>query len=71
MTAGPDKAALLAAGTDLLNREALYLDERRWADWLSLYQEDCIFWEPAWKTDTDLTNDYIREISIFYFKSRS
>jgi len=71
MTAGPDKAALLAAGTDLLNREALYLDERRWADWLSLYQEDCIFWAPAWKTDTELTNDYIREISIFYFKSRS
>ena len=34
MTVGPDKAALLAAGTDLLNREALYLDERRWADWL-------------------------------------
>ncbi len=71
MTEAADKAALLATGTELLNREALYLDEQRWKDWISLYQEDCIFWAPAWKTDTELTNDHIREISIFYFKSRA
>ena len=71
MTEAADRAALLAAGTELLNCEALYLDEQRWKDWISLYQEDCIFWAPAWKTDTELTNDHIREISIFYFKSRA
>lgn len=71
MSATVDRAALLAAGTELLNREALYLDERRWDDWIALFQEDCIFWAPAWKTDTELTDDHVREISIFYFKSRA
>lgn len=71
MTGPVDRAALLAAGTDLLNREGLYLDDRRWDDWIALFQEDCEFWAPAWKTDTALTDDPIREISIFYFKSRA
>lgn len=71
MTEGADKAALLAAGTEVLNREGLYLDERRWDDWLALFREDCIFWAPAWKTDNELTDDPMREVSAFYFKSRA
>lgn len=71
MTDAAERAGLLAAGTDLLNREGLYLDERRWDDWLALYCEDCEFWAPAWKTDTDLTDDFNREVSMFYFKSRA
>jgi len=71
MTDVIDKTALLAAGIELLNREALYLDEQQWSQWLALYQEDCILWAPAWKTDIELTDDHIREISIFFFKSRA
>lgn len=71
MTKGPDRAELLAAGTEVLSREGLYLDERRWDEWLALYCEDCEFWAPAWKSDTEMTEDPNREISIFYFASRA
>ena len=43
----------LAAETDLrvleqfLYREALLLDEKRWAEWLALYTEDCFYWVPS------------------------
>ena len=71
MTGSADRAALLAAGTDLLSCEARYLDERDWDAWLDLYLEDCEFWAPAWKTDDTLTADFNREISVFYFASRA
>ncbi len=66
-----DQAALLAAGADVVEREALYLDERRWDDWLALYTPDCEFWMPAWKSDDTLTSDPGREISHFYYASRA
>lgn len=71
MTEGPDRNELLAAGTEVLSREGLYLDECRWDEWLALYCEDCEFWAPAWKSDTEMTEDPNREISIFYFASRA
>lgn len=43
----------LAAEVDLraveqfLYREALLLDEKRWAEWLALYTEDCFYWVPS------------------------
>lgn len=30
-----------------LYREAMLLDEKRWADWLALYTEDCFYWVPS------------------------
>jgi len=33
----------------VIHREALYLDERRWDDWLALYHDDAEFWVPAWR----------------------
>jgi len=42
-----------ASGVDLhaleqfLYREAMLLDEKRWADWLALYTEDCFYWVPS------------------------
>ncbi len=71
MTENMDRNSLLAAGRAVLAHEGLYLDERRWDDWLALYCEDCEFWAPAWKDDTEMTDDPNREISIFYFKSRA
>ena len=65
-----DQAALLAAGVELLSREASAIDERRWDDWLALYLEDAEFWAPAWRDDDTLTDDVDREISLFYFESR-
>ena len=39
---------LLAQVTDCLLEEAACLDERRWDDWLAMYEDDCLFWLPAW-----------------------
>lgn len=66
-----DPQALLAEGFDILSREAMYIDLRRWDDWIELYDEQAELWAPAWRTDTEMTEDIGREISLFYFKSRA
>jgi 3-phenylpropionate/cinnamic acid dioxygenase small subunit len=62
---------LLAAASDLLAREGLYLDEQRWDEWLALYCEDCTFWAPSWLDEDMQSDDPERQISLFYFKSRA
>ena len=66
-----DAKALLAAGTDLLEREVICLDEQRWDDWLALYAEDCEFWIPMWRADETLTADPKTELSHVYYASRA
>jgi 3-phenylpropionate/cinnamic acid dioxygenase small subunit len=61
----------LAVGRDVLEREALYLDEWRWDEWLALFTEDCEFWMPAWRNEAELTADPESELSHFYYGSRS
>ena len=61
----------LAAATDLVLREALYLDERRWDDWLALYREDAVFWVPAWKDEDTATEDPENEVSLIYISARA
>jgi 3-phenylpropionate/cinnamic acid dioxygenase small subunit len=61
---------LLRAATDLLARESLFLDERRWDEWIALFCEDCEFWGPSWLDDDTPSRDPNREISMFYCKSR-
>lgn len=56
---------------DLLYREALYLDERRWDDWLALYHAEAEFWVPAWKSEDEPTADPLTEISLIYTSARS
>ena len=63
--------ALLDEGVDILSREAMYIDLRRWDDWIALFHEDAVLWAPAWRTDTEMTEDIGREVSLFYFKSRA
>lgn len=41
------KALDLGAIQQFLYREALLLDEKRWAEWLALYTEDCFYWVPS------------------------
>ncbi len=56
---------------DLLYREALALDERRWDDWLALYDEAAEFWVPAWKSEDQPTDDPSSEVSLVYAARRS
>ena len=61
----------LAAGVELVHREARLLDEQRWDDWLALYTEDCEYWMPAWKADGTLTANPRTELSHIYYASRA
>lgn len=55
---------------DLLFREALLLDTRRWDEWLALYLPDATFHVPAWRDETSQTEDPDRELSLVWYKGR-
>lgn len=55
---------------DLLFREALLIDTRRFAEWLDLFTPDVEFWMPAWRDEATLTQDPDRELSLIYYKGR-
>ncbi len=60
-----------AAARELVWREALALDDRRWDDWLAFYDEKAVFWVPAWKSEHEPTADPENEISLIYIASRA
>jgi 3-phenylpropionate/cinnamic acid dioxygenase small subunit len=43
----PSGAVDLGAVEQFLYREAMLLDDKRWAEWLALYSEDCFYWVPS------------------------
>ena len=34
--------------TAFLYKEARFLDDREWENWLECYHEDAMYWMPAW-----------------------
>ena len=64
-------ADVLEIGREVLVREAAYLDERRWDDWLALFAEDCEYWVPTWRTEEVLTENPQAELSHIYYASRA
>ena len=65
-----DDAALLAPGIELLSREAMYLDEQRWDEWLALFAPDCEYWVPTWTAEGNLTTSPQTELSLIYYTVR-
>jgi benzoate/toluate 1,2-dioxygenase beta subunit len=61
---------LLAQVTDCLLEEAACLDQRRWDDWLALYEDDCVFWLPAWDDDDVLNEDPDTQLSLIYLEGK-
>jgi 3-phenylpropionate/cinnamic acid dioxygenase small subunit len=61
---------LREAVTELLFEEADAVDQRRWDDWLELFEEDATYYAPAWEGDDDLTSNPHQEISLIYCNSR-
>lgn len=53
--------------TQFLYREARFLDDRQWDEWLALYAPDVEFWMPSWDDDDRLTEDPQREISLIWY----
>jgi benzoate/toluate 1,2-dioxygenase subunit beta len=60
----------LDEATDLLTREALYLDRREWDAWLALYLDDAVYWAPAWQDETTPTSDPDTELSLIYYHGK-
>jgi benzoate/toluate 1,2-dioxygenase subunit beta len=56
---------------DFLYREARYLDDKDWDNWLELYAADASYWMPAWDDHDELTQDPQREISLIWYGNRS
>src|SRR5690606_39880380 len=56
---------------DLVYLEAVLLDERRWTDWLALYDPNCEFWMPMWRTEEELNQDPDTGLSHIYYSSRA
>ncbi|MFY4695287.1 benzoate 1,2-dioxygenase small subunit [Burkholderia glumae] len=54
----------------LLYREARFLDDRQWDEWLALYAEDVTYWMPAWDDDDRPTDDPNTQISLMYYADR-
>jgi 3-phenylpropionate/cinnamic acid dioxygenase small subunit len=55
----------------LLYEEAASLDERRWDDWLALYEPDAEYWIPAWDSEHEHTQNPLSELSLMYYGDRS
>ncbi len=55
---------------DFLYREARYLDDAQWDQWLELYASDASFWMPSWDDDDTLTEDPQSEISLIWYGNR-
>ncbi|MDH4609210.1 benzoate 1,2-dioxygenase small subunit [Pseudomonas sp. BN102] len=55
---------------DFLFREARYLDDKDWDNWLELYAADASFWMPSWDDRDELTEDPQTEISLIWYGNR-
>ena len=62
--------SLYAIVRDFLYREARYLDDAQWDQWLELYAADASFWMPCWDDNDTLTDDPQSEISLIWYGNR-
>jgi len=60
-----------AAVRDLINKEAFFLDRRRWDDWLTLYSEEAVFWVPSWASEEEPVSDPETSLNLMYLTSRN
>jgi benzoate/toluate 1,2-dioxygenase beta subunit len=65
-----EKTVSLETVCRFLYREARYLDDREFEQWLECYHPDVEFWMPAWADNEELTTDPQREISLIYYPNR-
>ena len=62
--------SLYAIVRNFLYREARYLDDGQWDQWLELYAADASFWMPCWDDNDTLTEDPQSEISLIWYGNR-
>lgn len=54
-----------------LFREAEYLDEHKWDEWLELFDPEAEYWIPSWDSEYEYTTNPDNEISLMYYRDRS
>jgi benzoate/toluate 1,2-dioxygenase beta subunit len=52
-------------------REARFLDDRNWEEWLELYAPEAEYWMPSWDDNDQLTDDPQTQISLIYYPNRN
>jgi benzoate/toluate 1,2-dioxygenase beta subunit len=62
---------LSAQVAQFLYTEALLLDERRWDEWLALYDADAVFWVPSYTMQGQPVTDPELSINLIYITSRA
>lgn len=55
---------------NFLYKEARFLDDKEWDEWLRLYHEDCEYWLPSWNDEDELVTDPHSEISLIYYPNK-
>ena len=60
-----------AIARDILEHEAILLEDQDWDGWIDLYDPECVYWVPAWRRDGHLGSNPSRELSLIYYSSRS
>ena len=60
-----------AAVGDCLLGGGDWLDQGRWDDWLARYEDDCVFWLPAWDDDDVLNEDPDTQLSLIYLEGKA
>jgi 3-phenylpropionate/cinnamic acid dioxygenase small subunit len=61
---------LLALVTDIINREAKFLDKRDWEGWLDLYHPDAVFWAPSWRDEETLISEPQTSLNLVFLEGR-
>ena len=64
-----DKISVEAV-SQFLYREARFLDDEEWDNWLTCYAPSASFWMPAWDDFDKLTEAPQSEISFIYYPDR-
>ena len=64
------RAETRALVEELIYREARFLDEKKWHEWLALYTEEAVFWMPSWTGEYETTSDPELELNLVYLKGR-
>ena len=63
--------SLRDAVTDLVNREAMLIDDKRFDEWIELYAEDCLLWMPAWQSESEVTDNPHGALNLLYLTPRT
>ena len=60
----------IEAVSQFLYREARFLDDEEWDNWITCYAPTASFWMPSWDNFDKLTEDPQSEISLIYYPDR-